>query len=509
MNLETMDLSSIEQEISIREAQLKLIDCLPHLYGQKMYRWQRKFYESRHKYCVLTAANQVGKSAINIRKIIRWATDIDLWPKLWSKTPTQFWYLYPTGELATAEFENKWVREFLPRDELKNHPIYGWTKKMRNGDIEYVRFNSGVTIYFKTYAQDVHSLQAGSCHAIFADEEIPFSIVPELQMRISATNGYFAGIVFTATRGQEEWRRIIEEKGKLEMWKTSELDILKMQISTYDCIVYEDGTPSEIWSVEKIDEAMRFLHTDAQIQRRIYGRFVKDEGLKYPCFSRNLIIPNETINLKEGEVYAGVDYGSGTNHQSSICLVYTNKDHTYGIVFDLWVGEKGIPTTAGDVVEKYREMTKKIKVTQVFYDWASADLKTIANSSGLYFEKADKSHETGERILNTLFKNQQLKMMESDGVDILTKQLESLTIDEKKAHAWDDACDSLRYAVTRIPWFYENLQDKVIDLPVSKNPHNRHGHVKKQSNDELTDFDDEIREWNDIYEGVDFEDFGF
>lgn len=495
-------LELIQKEIELRKIQLTLKEGLPHLYGQKFYRWQRAHFESERKYTLLVASNQSGKSAVNIRKCIRWATDKDLWKKLWKKVPTQFWYLYPDNATATSEFENKWVREFLPKPELKNHPIYGWTKKMRNGDIEYLRFNSGVTIYFKTYSQDVHNLQAGSCFAIFADEEVPWEVIPELQMRTAATDGYM-NFVFTATRGQEEWRRIVEERGRLEMWREGEVDILKQQVTAYDCLYYEDGTPSEIWTVDKIEEAKKFLHTEAQIQRRIYGRFVKDEGLKYPCFLRkkHLMEPME-INLKEGFVYAGLDYGSGTNHQSSICFLWTNKEGTHGVIFDIWVGEKGVPTTAGDVILQYKEMVKRhgldIHRVQAFYDWSCRDLKTIANASGLHVEPADKNHATGERIFNTLFKNGMLRIMECGDWEVLAKQLEGLTVDENKKYAWDDAVDAARYSLTRIPWVYTVLLDPPKLPVVSQSPRKRHQDTQRATEPNTFNIEDELDEWNDL-----------
>jgi phage terminase large subunit-like protein len=509
MTNSTISIKQLEQEIALREAALRLKEGLPHIYGQKMYRWQRQFYESRTRYTTLVASNQSGKSAIQWRKAIRWATDKDLWPKLWNKTPTQFWYLYPDGGTATSEFENKVKVEFLPKEHLKDHPIYGWKAKYKNGDIDYVRFATGVTIYFKSYSQNVHNLQAGSAFAIFCDEEPDFSIIPELQMRTAATSGYMS-FVFTATKGQEEWRRIVEERGQLEMWKETEVDITKIQVSAYDCLYYEDGSPSEIWTIEKIEEAKRFLHTEAQIQRRIMGRFVKDEGLKYSSFSRShVVIPHASIDFTQGQVFAGLDYGSGTNHQSSISLVWTNKDHTYGALFDIWIGDKGIPTTAGDVILKYKEMLRKhgLKHTQVqaFYDWSAADMKTIAQSSGLYLEKADKNHATGERILNTIFKNGMFKIMEAGSYEMLCKQFETLTIDETKRFADDDGADSCRYSVTKIPWVYTDLRDKPPALPTKQRPISRHEPVTRK-NDEPT-YEDEINEWAEYFEFTDYDNF--
>jgi hypothetical protein len=496
----SISIKQIEAEIALREQALKLKEGLPHLYGQKMYRWQRKFYESRRKYNTLVASNQSGKSSIQIRKAIRWATDKDLWHKLWKKTPTQFWYLYPDGATATQEFENKWKVEFLPKEELKNHPVYGWKVKYRGGDIDYIRFNSGVTIYFKTYGQDVHSLQAGSCFAIFCDEELPWPLISELQLRISATEGHMH-FVFTATRGQEEWRRIVEERGRLEMWKESEVDILKIQISAYDCLHYEDGSPSEVWTVEKIEETKKFLHTEAQIQRRIYGKFVKDDGLKYSSFERRkLLIEPANIDFKQGHVFAGIDYGSGTNHSSAIALVWTNKECTYGILFDIWIGEKGIPTTAGDVIKKYKDMLRshglKHDQVQAFYDWAAADLKTIATSSNMWLEKADKNHATGERILNTIFKNGMFKIMERGDYEVACKQFETLTVDENKRHANDDGVDAVRYAVTKIPWIYTDLRDKAPAVPTKKSTPSRF----EQRTIKQDTYEDEVNEWAEYFD---------
>ena len=72
------------------ERQLALVlKDLPHINTKKeyggipFYAWQRSFFASTNKMVLLTAANQIGKSSIQIRKIIHWATIPDEWPKLW------------------------------------------------------------------------------------------------------------------------------------------------------------------------------------------------------------------------------------------------------------------------------------------------------------------------------------------------------------------------------------------------------------------------------------------
>lgn len=489
-------IKALEEEIQLRELQLRMRECLPHLYGHKMYRWQRQFFDATNKYCTLVASNQSGKSTIQIRKCIRWATDKDLWPKLWKTAPIQFWYLYPDYQTSNSEVLNKWVREFLPREEFKDHPVYGWKIHKRGQDIEYIRFNSGVSVYFKAYSQDVMNLQGGSVHAVWGDEEVPWDLISELQMRIAATNGYMS-FAFTATRGQEEWRKVVEERGPHEMWKEGEVDILKIQVSAYDCLTYEDGTPSSVWSIEKIEETKKFLHTEAQIERRIMGRFIKDSDLAYEQFNRKRhLIDIVNVDLSKGSIYAGMDYGSGTNHQSSICLVWVNDEHTYGVAFALWLGEKGIPTTCGDVIAQYQKMTKGLKVTRTFYDWSARDLKTIAESLGLFVESADKNHSTGQRILNTLFQNDQLKLMKVGSYEELSSQLETLSTEDctpaKKKYANDDICDALRYTVTRIPWVHVNLREKPVNVPISYNNKIRFEQEPPKPQDT---FEDELMEW--------------
>lgn len=489
----------LQQEIAIREAALAFKENLPHLYAQKMYRWQHRFYHSTNKLNVLTANNQSGKSAIAIRKAINWATNVELWPKLWKKKPTQFWYLYPDSRTATSEFENKWIVEFLPKEALKTHPIYGWKAFYKAGEISHVRFNSGVTIYFKTYGQSIHSLQAGSCFAIMCDEELPWSYLPELSMRTSAYDGYMH-FVFTATKAQDEWRRVVEERGKDEIWSESEVDILKQQISAYDCLYYTDGTPSEVWTIQKIEETKKMLHSENQIQRRIYGKFIKDDGLKYDSFERKRhYLAPLNIDLKKGFIFAGVDYGSGTNHQSAICFVWVSPDYTYGYAFRSWVGDKGISTTAGDVVLKYQELSRDIKVTQVFYDHSAADLRVIAEASGIFFEKAEKGHDIGERIINTLFQNDMLQIFSDEGGAIIAAQLESVSDGVEKKNLWDDGVDALRYAITKIPWVYTNLREKRPEPPTATSSRiSRHSYDKPEIN--KLDIEDEIMEWGDYYE---------
>lgn len=454
------------EKIAKLEAELLTTRELPHLYSFKWYSWAREFYESKQFINLLCAANQVSKSSTQIRKCINWATNKTLWPELWSHDPNQFWYLYPTSKQVNIEFETKW-KLFLPRGSKKDDPIYGWHEERYHGDIVAIHFKSGVHVYFKTYAQNAASLQSGTCDAIFCDEELPVDLYDELIFRISASDGYFH-MVFTATLGQDFWRRAME----LESLSDDEVEALpeakKWVVSLYECKEYEDGSASH-WTEEKINKVRNRCGTHNEVLKRVYGRFILDKGkLKYPTFDIKKHIKEWHQVPKTWLIYEGVDIGSGdtgssSGHPAAIAFVAVRPDFKQGRVFLGWRGD-GVPTTAGDVFRKHRELKKtfNIQTTSQFYDWASADFNTIATSAGDSFEKAEKSHDVGEDIINTLFKNDMLAIYDSDELQKLSKELTSLRNSANKRHAKDDFIDALRYAVTKIPWDFSDLSGVLI-----------------------------------------------
>jgi phage terminase large subunit-like protein len=454
------------QKLKVLEGKEKLRQGLPHLYGWKWYKWAREFYESTNAQNFLSAGNQLSKSSTQIRKCIEWAGNPALWPQLWRTKPLQFWYLYPTKDISTIEFKKKWVPEFMPAGEYKKHPTYGWEEEIDSRKIVAVHFKSGVSVYFKTYAQEASSLQAGTCHAIFCDEELPVDLFEELGFRLAATDGYFH-MVFTATLGQEYWRRVLEMRGtKDEMLP----EAAKWQISAYDCLTYDDGTRSP-WSEEKIERMKHKCKSQAEILKRIYGRFVMDSGLKYPTYNREVNRGLATIPLiPEGwRLYSAVDVGSGgdSGHPAAIVFVAIDPMHTKGRVVRAWRGD-GIVTTASDVLMKYIELRGNWRCERQFYDWASKDFYTIASRIGESFEPAEKSHELGEQVLNTLFKNGMLVLDDGDSeIDKLEFEILTLSTTTDKRKAKDDLVDALRYAVSKIPWAFEIVQGP---LPTKPNP---------------------------------------
>lgn len=451
----------LAEEILLLEREAELREGLPHKWGYKHYVWSRRFFESRNRMNFLCAANQIGKSSTNIRKCIEWATNKGLWPELWHMNPNQFWYLYPTKDVATAEFKTKW-QEFLPKGKFKEDPVFGWKANFVKGYIHSLEFNSGLVVYFKTYAQDVQDLQTGTCFAIFCDEEAPVALLPELLARLNATDGYFH-LVFTATLGQEYFRCVMEEKGDYELHK----DAFKTTVSLYDCMVYEDGTPSH-WSEDKIKRAIAKCGTKAEIDRRIFGKFVKSSGRLIESFDRDRnLAPKHPLPIS-WLIYSGVDIGSGgeENHPAAIVFVAVSPDFRQGRVFRGWRGD-GIQTSAGDIYIKYKELRAGLKPTLQSYDWESKEFEQITNNRGDSFVPAIKDREFGIGILNILFKHSMLKVQGPDPeLDKLVVELSNTLSTTPKTKAKDDFLDALRYAIAVIPWdfsFIDQMQPEEIE----------------------------------------------
>jgi hypothetical protein len=466
MTLDTAREQELLLKIQELEQSIALKKGLPHLYSFKWYQWAREVYESTSKIDLLCAANQISKSSTQIRKAINWATDKPLWPKLWNHDPNQFWYLYPTSQQVNIEFETKW-KLFLPKGEYKTNPIYGWDVEKKDGNIIAIHFNSGVHIYFKTYAQNASSLQSGTCDAILCDEELPEHLFHELIFRITASDGYFH-MVFTATLGQDFWRRAMELDSLAEGEVEALPEAKKRCVSLYECQYYEDGSASH-WTTEKINVARNRCATHSEVLKRIFGRFVIDKGkLKYAQFDYKRHMKIWHPIPKTWLVYGGVDIGSGKKenqteqgHPAAIAFIAVSPDYKQGRVFLGWRGDDE-STTAGDVVKKYIEIKKANNiqpVTQV-YDWASADFFSIARGLGEHFEKAEKGHDIGEDILNVLFKNDMLFIYQTDELEKLAREFTSLRNPAGKRQK-NDLSDAVRYIAAKIPWNWEAISDEL------------------------------------------------
>jgi hypothetical protein len=429
--------------------------------AHKLYTWQRDYILTKNKLALLTAANQVGKSSGLIIKNLWLGYNKSVWPEYFKFTPRMFIYMYPDFSTATTEFEEKWEKVYLPRGKYRHSSQWGWEAKYHKGEIRAVKLASGVTIYFRAYTQDPKLLQAVTVSMITMDEECPQSHFDELAIRAAAVEGMI-GSGFTATLGQEYLYKAMEMQGsQQEMFPHA----WKRQISLYDCLTYADGSKSSVWTKPKIEnDIIPSLSSEAEIKKRVWGKFVKSVGLLYGEFeiSRNTA---DWHQIKNWLWYCGIDFGSGgkTGHPSAICIVAVKPDYLEARVFEHWCSGKEKRVTQGDVLEQWKLMTSNKPDILTYYDWAATDLGELAAREGTPMLKAEKSHEIGVGKLNMLFKNGQLKIYLGGGAgdtNLLVQELQAIDEKTPKNKRVDDNSDALRYALSSCPMRMTMLEDQ-------------------------------------------------
>ena len=509
------------KELELARKKLELIECVPHLYKFKLYPWQHEFINTWEKVMLLNAGNQLGKSVSQITKCYKLMTEPELWPKLFPEKahdstwrPT-IWYLYPDYGTATHEFKEKWEKEVLAKGDYKTVGKYSWQERIDRDVIKHITaLETGVTVYFKAYSQSATDIQAGSCDAVFCDEELVESRMSEVMARLFGSNGYFS-MVFTATLGQDIWRRAMEPKRGEEEYLPK---AWKRQVSVYDSQYYTDGTPSR-WTQERINDNIAKCKSPNEVAKRIMGKFVKDDGLMYHAFNRQRhYVPFPTgangvpyFGVPTGwDVISGVDIGTGgSGHPASYAFIAINKDRTKLRMFKGRRLDDVGNTTAGDVYGHYVEARGAIRPIIQVYDHAAKDFFTIAERAGDYFTKANKAKDAGIDIINDLFKRDMLKIYACKEHDKLVEELETASTEGFKNNAKDDFIDAMKYAIVSAPidWasiFKKDITDTKEEI-IYSNERERiaYEYTKRHEKEEANSFNDAYREeyefWSDAH----------
>ena len=71
-------------KLELIQDRLKIVEAnLPHRNLHKFYPCTRELYNYQGDEAFLVAPNQIGKSSIQIKLLIEWITNIELWNVLW------------------------------------------------------------------------------------------------------------------------------------------------------------------------------------------------------------------------------------------------------------------------------------------------------------------------------------------------------------------------------------------------------------------------------------------
>lgn len=406
------------------------------------------------------------------------------------------------------DFAHKNVEDHILRLNAKSAEIKKKLEKNQNNCfvLKDVQIQQKHQIVYNLELEENNTYFANGILVHNCDEELPVHIYDELVMRINATDGFFH-MVFTATIGQEFWRKVMEPRSPDE----EELKgSAKWTVSAYDCMFYEDGTASH-WTKERIAALEAKCKNRTEVLKRVYGRFVMDVGLKYPTFQadRHLVkghpIPSSWF------IYAGVDLGSGgkSGHPAAICFTAVKPDFKQARVFLAWRGD-GIETTDGDIWNKYVQLVRehKLNVTTCYYDFASKDFEIIAGRSDYAVIKAEKGHEKGEQMINTMFKHDMVLIYENEETAKLANELSSLLEGKNKRACKDDLIDAFRYSISSLPIDFSGItsivsveEKETIEKPLTEMQKEIAERRKQfmEKGDQDGDIEAEFNYWNDLY----------
>ena len=451
-------------------------EWLPHLTKFKLYRWAWDFIHTLNRLCFCVGGNQISKSSTAIRKNIHLATSPELWPVYFSQSataPRQFWYLLPDASTVRREFDDKWAM-FMP-SVPKGHPYesrFGWKPVKDGGRVIGVKFNTGVSIFFFTYSQQARFMQASTVHMVTCDEEPPKVYIDELMARLQNPRGIF-NTCFTATLAQYFLYLAMERIGEDdENYK----DAFKRIVSVYDCLTYVDGSPSIVWTPEKIAQYKASMSSEAEVQKRVYGRFVPDSGLAFYKYKKHKTVAVNTVLDPLGEFYPVVDPGSGgiKGHPTGIVVLAVNSSKTQMDVVSCWRGD-GIETASVDIVRQVQKMMNGLKYKTLIYDHAAADFRMTAEKMlpGIEILGANKDRHFGFSTTNAYLTEGMIKIhmkksgsvhwFDSREMEKLHQELQYVQsgsyldtgrnrrIDTKKGASFpDDLTDCLRYGCAYI-----------------------------------------------------------
>jgi hypothetical protein len=430
-------------------------DNLPHLYSLPWYEWAWDFLVSPKRINFLNAANQVSKSSTEISKTVLFATEPKLWDHLWpnrtKKVPTPFWYWYPSTKIATEEFENKWMDERLPLNEMKDDPQYGWKVKYLYGQVYYIRFNTGVTVYFRSYEQHPKNVQGSSIFYNACDEEMPESFYDEIWQRMSSpsVDGIF-DMVFTATLGQKFWYDTMELMGKPgERFKNA----FKQQVSKWECLKYRDGSASP-WTVERIKQQIIDCRNEAEVRKRILGRFAKAENLLFNAYDskRNTIakVPEKT----ELHYYAAV-YVCDKTGKAAISILGVNSEYSRCYLVDShWFDS--VDTTSFQIFSKLMDRVGKKRFSGLYANKHASDFMKVADASKYGFVEVKKPNDNAAKLINSLLSDGLIQIVDTERNSDAKYHIAHC---DKKAEDLEEyeTLGALILIASNVPWDFEKI----------------------------------------------------
>lgn len=256
---------------------------------------QHEFHVCPAKKKCLFGGNRSGKSEEGAEYVIR---------KMLAK-PRQRWWAVAETEEVSINIQQRKIWELLPKDMIK-YGHYDEINGFRNGKLT---LKNGSSLRFKTYKQGRESFQADDLDGIWNDEEPPYDLYREENMRLVDRDGE---MIFTMTslKGITElMQELYEEHDVVKSQYCPDVDEDLPRIAQKNGVYFFMlwGTENPHINQARLAEEMKVM-TVQEKKSRVYGIPTNLSGRIYPMFNKKVhIIPNALIPKRRVTIYHVLD----------------------------------------------------------------------------------------------------------------------------------------------------------------------------------------------------------
>lgn len=420
--------------------------------------------------------NQSGKTTAGLVDDIIQAIDGDAVPdhlKFIKRYEPPCYIRVLTTDMITMELTvYQKIKELVPVDQL----VSGKWERAFNSQQRVLRFKNGSMIQFMTYKQEVKTMGGATLHRVHFDEEPPFDVWSENNLRIMRRGGDLIttmtpleGLTWTYS---DVWEKVAENPD----YETKENCVWEApQENTGIVLVDMDDNP--FLSEEDKYETLKNFPPEV-VDARKRGKFVHFAGLIYGEFreSEHVIPTAEIVQLDENDneiinpnvnVVVGIDPGI----RNRCAVIYAALDYEDNLFIFDEIYEQG--KTISEICDQIKLINAKWQIEPIYYviDEAARNRNNQTGRSdqmefadnGIFTIMAQRAVEAGINRVKERLRNQRIFIF--DDCRYLIKEFKKYRWRESPrtgedgkpvpVKTEDHAMDALRYIVMSRPYLPE------------------------------------------------------
>jgi len=337
---------------AIAEKKFRLTDPLKKYNPLPGSRSLGDFHRTLKRYAIIFGGNRSGKTEANMAQVAMIARDMHPYftPNRIGREIKTIWVAGVTFHMAGTVLWQEKLQKYIPKKLIDWSGVV-WISKRANIP-HIVPLKNGKTLYFKSYDQGRDTFQSASVDFIALDEQPPWDIWQECQMRVADNDG-FIRLSCTPLKHQPELERISNTPPPSYWVGFASLNDNRRSRGGF----VPDAVIDEL--IAEWPEATRIT--------RIEGRFAAFLGAVFQEWNAEEHIVNPRDLPREWEHFIGIDFG----YTNPFCALLMARDPDGGF----WmIAEHYEPQMLlRDHAKVIRKWQHQFKVKQIIGDHAAQD----------------------------------------------------------------------------------------------------------------------------------------